>query len=260
MDKLTSIGILTVATNKYVEYWKKQAKSISDSRIRDLEVTLHVFTDDTEAVESFSRDLDVNVVAHEIPSLGWPDATLMRYRIITQFSQSIKEDILMHLDADMLLHHELSQLEITREIKNGICLVLHPGYYRPKGLKLVKLYSQHPKTALMDLHLLTSKGGLGLWESRVQSMAYVPRLKRKRYFCGGTWWGYRENILKLCEELARRIESDQERGEMAVWHDESHLNWWAHANEHGFTTPRYCYAFGYPQLEDLTCVIEAVHK
>jgi chaperone required for assembly of F1-ATPase len=119
---------MTVATNKYVEYWKNQARSISDANITGLGITIHVFTDDTKAVESFSKNLSVRVITHEIPSLGWPDATLLRYKLISQFSETIHEDILMHLDADMLLHRAISAEELVSGMKNGICLVRHPGF------------------------------------------------------------------------------------------------------------------------------------
>jgi hypothetical protein len=257
---MISLGILTVATNQYVEYWKNQARSISDANITGLDVTLHVFTDDTEAVDSFSEKLNVRVTSHEIPSLGWPDATLLRYRLISQFSEKIHEDILMHLDADMLLHRAISAAELVSGMKDGICLVRHPGYYRPRGMKLVNLYSQNFRTASMDLYLMFKKGGLGLWETRDSSAAFVPRNKRLTYVCGGTWWGYRDEILELCKELSSRIDRDLSDGQTAVWHDESHLNWWAAVNNPGLADPSYCYAVGYPQLRDLTCIIEAVHK
>jgi hypothetical protein len=257
---MTSLGILTVATNKYVEYWKNQARSISNANIKGLNITLHVFTDDTKAVESFSKNLNVRVIAHEIPSLGWPEATLFRYRLISQFSEVIREDILMHLDADMLLHRAISAEELVSVMKNGVCLVRHPGYYRPRGAKLLGLYLQNFRTTSMDLYLMLKKGGLGLWETRDSSAAFVPRSKRSTYVCGGTWWGYRDEILALCKELSSRIDSDLSVGEAAVWHDESHLNWWASVNDPGIADPSYCYAVGYPQLRDLTCIIEAVHK
>jgi hypothetical protein len=257
---MISLGILTVATNRYVEYWKNQARSISNANIKGLDITLHVFTDDTRAVESFSGQLNVRVIAHEIPSLGWPDATLLRYRLISQYTEAIREDILMHLDADMLLHRAISAEELVSGMKNGICLVRHPGYYRPPGMKLLDLYSKNFRTASIDLYLMLKNGGLGLWETRDCSTAFVPRNKRLTYVCGGTWWGYRDEILELCKELSSRIDSDLSVGETAVWHDESHLNWWASVNNPGLADPSYCFAVGYPQLRDLTCIIEAVHK
>ena len=260
MDILTRLGILTVATNKYVEYWKDQARSISDSQTKGLDITLHVFTDDTQSVDNFSNDLNIKVISHEIPSLGWPEATLMRYSLFTEFRDEIREEVLMHLDADMLLHEPLKLGDLVDKIQNGICLVQHPGYYRPRGFGLIKLYATNFRTAVMDLYLFLKLGGLGLWETRENSSAFVHRSMRKTYFCGGTWWGYRSNILQLCEDLAARIEKDLVGQETAVWHDESHLNWWASRNHHGSTGPEYCYAVGYPQLKDLKCIIEAVHK
>ena len=74
-----SIGILTIATNIYIDYWKKLALSIDITTDNSSSITLHVFTDQVESVQIFARTLTkVEVITHEIESLGWPDATLRR--------------------------------------------------------------------------------------------------------------------------------------------------------------------------------------
>jgi hypothetical protein len=260
MSRLPSLGIVTVATNQYIEYWKNQATSVAAAKIDTLDVTLHVFTDNHNSVEEFCASLSVKVVFHKISNLGWPEASLYRYDLIRQFKESIREDFIMHLDADMLIHEKIDFLNIKRDQKNGLTLVRHPGYFRPTGLRLVKLYLSHPLKFFKDAVTIMRLGGLGSWETRQQSLAYVPRSARGHYFCGGTWWGTRLKILELCEELAERIIQDEKNGLTAVWHDESHINWWASRNTVGVADPRYCFAEGYPQLLGIPRIIEAVRK
>jgi hypothetical protein len=260
MDEVISLGIMTIATNSYVNYWKQQAKSISLLNHTGIDVTLHVFTDDVPLVREFSRDLDLRVVTHHIPSYGWPEATLYRYAIFNQFKQDINEQILMYLDADMLVNRGFTYQGLTESMRSGVCLVMHPGYYRPSGFSLLELYFNNTSLARGDLSALVSKGGIGEWEQNRDSLAFVPRRLRKRYMCGGIWWGFREEIFSLCYVLASRVLGDEANGEQAVWHDESHLNWWASRNSSGVESPRYCFAEGYPQLKNLENFVTAVEK
>jgi hypothetical protein len=166
----------------------------------------------------------------------------------------------MHLDADMLVRAPVDFKQLSTSLRNGICLVRHPGYYRPSGLTKMLFYFQNPSAALGDLATLFRMGSLGAWETNRQSLAFVPREDRKQYFCGATWWGLRADILKLSETLSDRVSRDEALGVMAVWHDESHLNWWASNNDHGQADSRYCFSVGYPQLQGIPNIIQAIHK
>jgi hypothetical protein len=108
--------------------------------------------------------------------------------------------------------------------------------------------------------MLARVGALGSWESSKASNAYVPRLKRKTYFCGGIWLGNKEVFLEFCELLKKRVNDDLERNIIAIWHDESHLNWWAANNPFTLQSPKYCFDPTYKQLSHLSEIIRAVDK
>jgi len=260
--KTKSIGILSIATNDYLKYWREMAKSIDISTQGKSEVVLHLFTDQPKIAESFASTLGkCKVKIYEIPSLGWPDATLLRYRIFNQHLEKLTEDILMYLDADMFVNIDLpEEIESMYDSKN-ISLVSHPGFWREKGLtRRILLYVQHPKLAISDLRLRISLGGLGSWESNVESKAFVPRSKRKDYVCGGTWLGPNQLIKKLIAELTIQVEEDRSNDVIAVWHDESHLNAWASKNIYYKLSPRYCHDATYIQLRNVSPGITAVNK
>jgi hypothetical protein len=260
MAKLISVGVMTVATNKYVHYWKELALSINSLSKTNCVVTLHVFTDQVDVVREFSKKLDLKVVIHRIPGYGWPQATLYRYKIFYEHQESLREDILMHVDADMLMMGSFRFENLLNELEFGVCLVQHPGYYRPPASKSLKYYLNRPKSLVSDLKSLIATGGLGAWEQNRKSLAYVPRKIRKSYFCGGVWWGNNREILLLCKTLSKNVEDDEKNNVIAKWHDESHLNWWATQNNFLIESPSYCYAQDYPQIQDLKPLIQALDK
>lgn len=257
---MTSLGILTVATNRYVNYWQEQAASAHRQLSNNFNLTFHVFTDDVGAVLNFGRGLGLKVRAYPIEAYGWPEATLYRYALITKFASEFSEDILMHLDADMIVRAQFEANDLITPLKNEICLVSHPGFFRPRGVALIKFYLQSIGHLFSDAYDVLTRGGVGSWEVNPSSLAFVPRKGRSHYVCGGVWWGTRKAIIDLVSELASRVKTDESNGVLAVWHDESHLNWWASKNQHGLSSPAFCFADGYPQLSSLPMVIEAVDK
>jgi hypothetical protein len=60
--------------------------------------------------------------------------------------------------------------------------------------------------------------------------------------------------------LADRTREDLDRGIIATWHDESHLNWFASGHAHQLMDSQKCYAPGYKNLSDIWPEIIAVDK
>jgi hypothetical protein len=259
-DKL-SLGILTVATNEYLSYWKSMAQTVEKYLAGELDVTLHVFTNQVVLASAFKEQIKgVEIVVHEIPGYGWPEATLLRYRIFNDFRNELHEETLMHLDADMLFHTLPKAVSGLRDDKTGPFLVAHPGFWRAKGFKSLKFYALHPSILSRDLRMRLSMGAIGSWETRKISTAFVARRYRKNYVCGGTWFGGRSEMLNLISELADNVDIDRSRNVIAKWHDESHINWWA--SQHPFTLldSSYCFEESYPQISEFPCYIQAVDK
>jgi hypothetical protein len=257
-----SLGVLTVATNIYFDYWREMALSLNAiSKLSD-NIVLHVFTDQMSEVERVKTELkNIFVVGHEIANFQWPEATLLRYTIIDRYAEELSEDILMHLDADMVINQ--SPLGIVRNASksNQICLVSHPGYWRPKAfLARVDFYRQNISVFLNDIRMVLKIGGLGSWETDKRSSAYVSRRNRRNYVCGGTWFGKRNIFLKMVSDLSQNVSGDLEQNRIAVWHDESHLNYWASKNVYVSLDPELCFVSTYPQLQGITPVITAIDK
>ncbi|MDO9485520.1 MAG: hypothetical protein Q7K25_05630 [Actinomycetota bacterium] len=261
MSELPSIGIVTVATNRYLDYWFAMAQSAEQHLFPDNDVVMHVFTDRVDDAQEMSRTLTrVKVDPIAIPAYGWPEATLLRYELFDQHSHRLTEDVLVHLDADMLLVQDVGQELDPSAWVNGIALVRHPGFRRPALAKRAELYLRKPRLAAADARLKVLVGGLGSWESDPESLACVPRELRKQYVCGGTWMGRAQELLAMIHELAEHTRTDLDSGRIALWHDESHLNWFASNNPTSILGSEYCFAPGYPNLTDLRPRIVAVDK
>ncbi len=255
-----TLGIISIATNIYLEYWKQQAKSVSRELSKSFDCKLYLFTDDPSEATLFAKTIpNVKVLVNQVPSYGWPEATLLRFQIMNTISSKYDDETLMYLDADMLIHGPIGQNELQSEA-GGVTLVRHPGYFRRNGIRRIFLYLRSPKLMAMDAYMYWKMGGLGAWETSQASLAYVPKPMRDNYFCGGVWWGSRIAFLSLISELAEAVDSDSRNGVMAAWHDESHINSWASRHEHSTAGPEYCYSKTFSWISHLPMKIEAVDK
>jgi histo-blood group ABO system transferase len=249
-----SLGLLTIATNGYTKYLPDLIQSASDN-LKDFPNYRHyIFTDDMSYILNLMTgfpSVDFEVV--EVPNYGWPDATLLRYEIYRAHKYLFTDDILMHLDSDMYFISKLEFEIPPMEWAGGMAFVEHPGYFKPKYFD----FRRRSVTSRIRSLLI---GGYGAWETRKGSTAFTPRRRRKKYLCGGVWFGYREQFLDFCEAARRGVEIDGNNGIVAKWHDESHLNYLvSNARISTIFSSRYCY---YPQFGKslISPIILAVDK
>ncbi len=256
-----TIGVFSIATNRYADYWMSMARTADAHLFLGHEVVLTVLTDRPADVRAFEQDLErVRVNAVPIAPMGWPEATLGKFRAIVEHAQELPQDVLMHLDADMRVRTGAGEGLAPSAWTAGLALVRHPGYRRPPWGGRASLYAHHPALAGRDLYRLIVEGGLGTWEGSPRSAAFVPRSLRHVYVCGATWLGLRQALLDMARVLAERTEVDASRGVMATWHDESHLNWYAANRPCTILDSDYCYVEGAPNLANLPPRIIAVEK
>ena len=255
-----SIGVVTVATNIYIDYWISMVKSFL-SKSNNSKVVFHVFTDQVdEATDFIAKNHLGNCYVHPIKEMGWPDATLLRYEIFSQHQDQLNEVYLMHLDADMLFVTDPFETFLNEVKKSKMVLVSHPGYWRGSLLNRMVTYINNVDILLSDIKLRIAVGNLGAWETNKKSVAFVSRKSRKSYFCGGVWFGENFAFKKMCSTLSLAVRDDSKEKIMARWHDESHLNKWATQNVHSSLPPSFCYDETYPNLNRIDPIIVAVRK
>lgn len=240
---MTDFTVLVIATNKYSEYAVDLIKSIDERLFTDSTGQVLIFTDQPTRF----ADLNLERIACtpiEIPSLGWPDATLLRYEIFEQHWGQVAGDFVMYIDADTTVAKNIPISIVKSELDHSrIALVRHPGYYN--------------KTFIENLK---SRSFLGTWETRRSSSAFVPFFRRKTYVAGGVWMGYKSEVFELIKTLASHVQIDKQNGIMAKWHDESHLNWWNSTHQVAHLEPSWAFAPGYANISHHEAIIELVHK
>jgi histo-blood group ABO system transferase len=147
----------------------------------------------------------------------WPAPTLKRFEYFSLAESLIREsNFSFYIDVDSLFIRdiELSNLGINEDFK-GMIGTLHPGYY----------------------------GRCGTPERRPISLAYIPKEANNSYYCGGFFGGSSESFLDFIFLMKSNIQNDLEKGIIAIWHDESHLNKYFYTNPPksvlgvGFTCP-----------------------
>jgi histo-blood group ABO system transferase len=81
------------------------------------------------------------------------------------------------------------------------------------------------------------------YDRNPESLAYVPVGQGKMYYAGGFNGGKSEVFMKMAAQIADNVLIDQEKGIVALWHDESHMNRYLIDNPPTLTLdPNYCFA------------------
>ena len=257
------LSIVTVASGKYLEYWIDLAESVYRYSGNDINLDYHIFTDRVNDAIEFANTINLNIVVHNIDSQNWLSGTLMRYKHYRKYFNQITGDVILHLDADMLVVDNFVEdlFNILTNNSNRINLIYHPGYWRKNKFYLPYLFNHKTyKREIINFWKSMLGKSLGNWETRFDSSAYTPEDLQNAYFCGAVWFGKREIVYKFIMELDELIIEDQKNGITAVWQDESYLNKWAAHNSHNGIPPRYCFLLGMAHLSTVKPLIIATVK
>jgi len=202
-----NIGLLVIATRKYNRFFNPLQSSIRKYFCPDQNVTVYLFTDEPVSV----RD----VVCLPIEHKPWPYITPERYHQFHRYREAFtREDFLFYLDVDMEIVAPVSTEILPTEQEKWVG-TLHPGFFTP--------WSR------------------GAYETRPASTAYVGKHEGTRYYAGGFNGGTRPAFLEMAATLACNIDKDREKGIIARWHDESHLNRFYVDKSIKVLSPAYCY-------------------
>lgn len=197
------VGLLVVATGKYVNFVDQLLDSADKYFCTNHEVTYFVFTDG-----QLKPRKNMKVIYQE--HLGWPYDTMMRHQMYYEHKSEFESmDYLFASDADMRFVDIVGD-----EILSDRVATQHPGYV----------------------------GRRGTYETRRTSTAYVAPIEGTYYFAGGFHGGTAQEFLKLAHTIAENVQQDLQHDVIAIWHDESHLNRYFIDNPPTcILSPSYCY-------------------
>ncbi len=202
---MKNIGLLIIATNKYDRFVKPLIDSARKHFLTNHKVTYYVFTDSEKLNELGD---DVKIIPHK--HLKWPLPTLYRYKTFVQHKDTlINEDYLYYCDSDMLFVNTVGD-----EVLGDRVSTIHPGFMGDRGTP----------------------------ETNGKSLAYVAPNEPLTYYAGGFNGGTSQNFLDMSETIDKNIDIDMDKGIIAVWHDESHMNRYFIDNKPTLVLdPSYCY-------------------
>jgi histo-blood group ABO system transferase len=137
----------------------------------------------------------------------------MRFKVYRNSSDQFADcDYLFATDADMLFVREVGD-----EILGERVATRAPGYYFPS--------QPHDD-----------------YEKNPVSTAAIPQGFGTFYLAGGFYGGSRQEFIKMITTCSEKIDKDLERGFIAKWHDESHLNRYFYDNPPTVVLcPSYCF-------------------
>lgn len=199
------IGLLIIATNKYINFLETLISSADKFFLKDQEVTYFIFTNKNVEIKS-----NRNIVKIETEHKEWPWMTLGRYKIFTENSSELSNmDYLYYCDADMRF-----ESNVANEILGDLVATQHPGYYTRRGTP----------------------------ETNPLSLACVFPNEEMQYFAGGFNGGSSHEYLKMAKYISNNIDIDYSKNLIAIWHDESHMNRYFIDNPPTkILDPSYCY-------------------
>ncbi|WP_089957961.1 hypothetical protein [Limnohabitans sp. 2KL-3] len=212
------VAILFICTGDYWRFWEGFRQSADKFFMTDCEKSYFVFSDKSR-VDFSGADI---VVPQD--NLGWPLNTLQRFRMFGRIKSELSTfDRLVFLNANCQFLKPISGIEFFGQ-DTDIVACHHPGFFNKQPEQFT-------------------------YERRLDSTAHVS--DGKVYVAGGLMGGTSTAFIKACEELDQNIESDFDKGLLALWHDESHWN--AFINQRAsalglrvhFLNPSYLYPEGW---------------
>ena len=232
LNEPPSVTFVVIAIGqKYVEMAMQLCSSINYFFVDSFE--LIVFTDDTERFLSLELKSVIKLVKTE--SFKWPEATLLRFHLISKNKELITGKYILYIDADTILKRKLNSSNLfSPELE--MSFVQHPGSYQRGPLRF--LYKRLVKP---------------FWETNKISMSYVPWFRRRHYVYGGIWGGKRDEVVRMCFQLKKLIDTDLAIGFYPISYDESYLNNWVSTNKKWkLLSPRFAYAEEFPWLKSIS--------
>jgi histo-blood group ABO system transferase len=207
-DSIPNVGLLVVATNKYISFVDQLVASADKWFLPECNVTYCIFTNNPTKINT-SRCVNILNIEHE----PWPAPTLKRYDYFNTYTDYLKTfDYLYYCDADMKFV-DIVGIEILHEL----VATNHPGFFNKNNIEFS-------------------------YERRQNSKAYIPFGKGNNYYAGGFNGGCAPKFLQMAKTIVDWRKQDDIFNIIPVWHDESYMNKYMYLNEPTkILDPSYCY-------------------
>lgn len=219
---MAKVGILYICTGKYTVFWPDFYRTFREKFLPESDKTFFVFTD----APSIEGDGAPDVRRIYQKALDWPYSSLLRFKMFAGQAAALeKMDYLFFANANLICRETVTEAEFLPRPGRGerLLVVQQPGFWDKKPIFYT--YDRNPKCR-----------------------AYIPYNCGRDYVSGGLNGGTAAAFLAMSRELDRRTDADLADGQMALWHDESHLNRYIAEQDpasYRLLTPAYWYPEGW---------------
>ena len=190
-----NIGVLYIATGRYITFWEVFFKSAEKYFITEATKHYFVFTDTQNPIKGEDTKRVKRIYQQK---LGWPYDTLMRFDIFLKAEKELEQmDYIFFFNANIKFIGNIEVQEFL-PIKENLLGVRHP--------------------------IILDNRNMFTYDRTPHSLAYMKEGEGYHYFMGSLNGGKTKNYLALIHTLAKNTKKDLENNIIALWHDESHLN------------------------------------
>lgn len=199
-----NIGILYIATGRYITFWEGFFKSAEKCFITEATKHYFVFTDTQNAIEGEDTKRVKRIYQQK---LGWPYDTLMRFDIFLKAEKELEQmDYIFFFNANIKFIQNIKAEEFL-PFKENLLGIRHP--------------------------IILNNRNMFTYDRTPLSLAYMAEDEGENYFMGSLNGGKSKEFLTLIHTLAENTKKDLKNNIVALWHDESHLNryFYDHKNE-----------------------------
>ena len=190
-----NLAILYICTGKYNQFFSLFYSSAEKYLLVGYNKHYFVWTDDDQLADNLEN---ITIIHKECA--GFPADSLFRFEMFLQVEDKLKEyDFIYFLNANAEFKRPVNEEILPDE--SGLAMGIWGG----------RREHQHPM--------------FYPYERNKKSLAYVAPYKPPYvYFMGGLNGGRSKQYLEMVRTLAANIRDDYERGIIAKFHDESHIN------------------------------------
>ncbi len=218
-----TIGIIVIATNKYIKFFENLYNSCEKYLFPNTDKKYFLITD--HPIQNYS-----NVITLFQQHEKWPNPTLKRFHYILSHRDLIESHNLTHLfylDADMLIVDYVYETYFLEKCKDKLLAVYHPGYWKTSNKRGEPEQNQKSKCCILD--------------------------KDHEYVAGGFQGGYTKLYFKAMEIMKNALDEDISNGIIPIWHDESVWNKFVSLNKNKihFEIPEFCFPEGWDARKNL---------
>lgn len=198
-----SVAVCHVATGRYKQFVSGIQRDCAERFLKPHALSFFLFTD---APEEFPDEVHgCPIHKYLVKRQGFPGDTLYRYHYMLKAEAELKKhDFMYYTDVDYWVL-ESPNLQLMMPANRGLVATEH-----------INVFDETKHTAA---------GHVGTPDNNPRSKAFIaPNEAMNGYYAGGVQGGGTEKFLAACRVMRDRIDDDDARGVMALWHDESHWN------------------------------------